>query len=168
MLICAALSAFGPPAKTAAAEHAPETSAQAGVEQEHAGAWGFDRRSAAEIGGLHNLPQPDGQRDHAHDRNRAPGLHRLSWRKCPEIALPAGVAQGIAAIPGSDQAGASADRRFAENAKTSANPVRAYTNWLKEDADYIKFVNPGDLRVAEQTCGRSGCHTPKSSAYAPA
>ena len=38
-------------------------------------------------------------------------------------------------------------------------PVRAYTKWLKEDAEYIKFVNPGDLRVAEQTCGRSGCHT---------
>jgi len=49
--------------------------------------------------------------------------------------------------------------RFAENALSSANPVRAYTNWLKEDECYIKFVNPGDLRVADQTCGRSGCHT---------
>ena len=49
--------------------------------------------------------------------------------------------------------------RIAENAWSSANPVRAYTKWLKEDKDYIKFVNPGDLRVAEQTCGRSGCHT---------
>ena len=49
--------------------------------------------------------------------------------------------------------------RFAENARTSGNPVRAYTQWLKEDRDYIKFVNPGDLRVAQQTCGRSGCHT---------
>ena len=48
--------------------------------------------------------------------------------------------------------------RIAENAWSSANPVRAYTKWLKEDADYIKFVNPGDLRVAEETCGRSGCH----------
>ena len=37
--------------------------------------------------------------------------------------------------------------------------MRAYTKWLKEDPDYIKFVNPGDLRVAEETCGRSGCHT---------
>jgi hypothetical protein len=49
--------------------------------------------------------------------------------------------------------------RFAENALSSANPVRAYTNWLKEDECFIKFVNPGDLRVADQTCGRSGCHT---------
>jgi hypothetical protein len=42
---------------------------------------------------------------------------------------------------------------------SSANPVRVYTDWLKESWDYIKFVNPGDLRVAESTCGASGCHT---------
>jgi hypothetical protein len=40
----------------------------------------------------------------------------------------------------------------------SANPVRAFTNWLKEDSDYIRFVNPGDLRVVSTTCGTSGCH----------
>ncbi len=40
----------------------------------------------------------------------------------------------------------------------SANPVRAYTDWLKEDWNYIRFVNPGDLRVATATCGTSGCH----------
>jgi hypothetical protein len=45
------------------------------------------------------------------------------------------------------------------NQTNAANPVRAYTDWLKEDTAYIRFVNPGDLRVAEQTCGRSGCHT---------
>ena len=49
--------------------------------------------------------------------------------------------------------------RILSNQTNAANPVRAYTDWLKEDADYIRFVNPGDLRVAEQTCGRSGCHT---------
>jgi hypothetical protein len=42
--------------------------------------------------------------------------------------------------------------------KTSANPVRPFTDWLKESKEYIKFVNPGDLRVAEETCGSSGCH----------
>jgi hypothetical protein len=50
--------------------------------------------------------------------------------------------------------------RFAADARSSATPVRAYTNWLKEDAAYIRFVNPGDLRVAEMTCGTSGCHAP--------
>jgi hypothetical protein len=37
-------------------------------------------------------------------------------------------------------------------------PERAYTLWLKESAEYIKFVNPGDLRVAPETCGAAGCH----------
>jgi hypothetical protein len=35
---------------------------------------------------------------------------------------------------------------------------RTYTLWLKESAEYIKFVNPGDLRVAAETCGAAGCH----------
>ena len=42
--------------------------------------------------------------------------------------------------------------------KSSANPIRPYTNWLKESKEYIQFVNPGDLRVAEETCGTAGCH----------
>jgi len=42
--------------------------------------------------------------------------------------------------------------------KSSANPVRPYTDWLKENKEYIKFVNPGDLRVAAETCGQAGCH----------
>ena len=41
----------------------------------------------------------------------------------------------------------------------AANPVRSYTDWLREDWNYVRFVNPGDLRVAEKTCGSSGCHT---------
>ncbi len=41
-------------------------------------------------------------------------------------------------------------------ADLSANPVRAYTDWLKEDREYIRFINPGDLRVADETCGN--CH----------
>ncbi|HXY14202.1 MAG TPA: hypothetical protein VEI26_06865 [Terriglobales bacterium] len=49
--------------------------------------------------------------------------------------------------------------RFAEDERSSNNPVRAYTRWLKEDPQYIQFVNPADLRVADKTCGTSGCHT---------
>jgi len=37
-------------------------------------------------------------------------------------------------------------------------PERAYTHWLKESAEYVKFVNPGDFRVAAETCGTPGCH----------
>lgn len=42
--------------------------------------------------------------------------------------------------------------------KNAANPVRAYTDWLEESAEYIRFVNPGDLRVADKTCGTADCH----------
>jgi hypothetical protein len=40
----------------------------------------------------------------------------------------------------------------------SALPERTYTKWLKESSEFIKFVNPGDLRVAPETCGATGCH----------
>jgi hypothetical protein len=43
-------------------------------------------------------------------------------------------------------------------------PERAYTKWLKESAEYIKFVNPGDLRVAPETCGAAGCHPSETRA----
>jgi hypothetical protein len=40
----------------------------------------------------------------------------------------------------------------------SGHPERLYTTWLRESPEYIKFINPGDLRVAPETCGTSGCH----------
>jgi len=39
---------------------------------------------------------------------------------------------------------------------TSANPVRLYTGLNDESPEFIRFVNPGDLRVAAVTCGK--CH----------
>src|SRR5215468_9784655 len=42
--------------------------------------------------------------------------------------------------------------------KTSGGAVRAYTAWLRESANYVRFANPGDFRVLDQTCGSSGCH----------
>jgi hypothetical protein len=39
---------------------------------------------------------------------------------------------------------------------TSANPVRTYTLLNYESPEFIRFVNPGDLRVAHISCG--GCH----------
>jgi hypothetical protein len=38
----------------------------------------------------------------------------------------------------------------------SANPVRSYTLLNHESPEFIRFVNPGDLRVAQESCG--GCH----------
>jgi hypothetical protein len=38
----------------------------------------------------------------------------------------------------------------------SANPERTYTKLLRESPEFVRFVNPGDLRVAATTCGP--CH----------
>ncbi|MFM8985748.1 MAG: hypothetical protein ACKONH_06795, partial [Planctomycetia bacterium] len=38
----------------------------------------------------------------------------------------------------------------------SANPQRSYTLLNQESSEFVRFVNPGDLRVAHESCG--GCH----------
>jgi hypothetical protein len=40
----------------------------------------------------------------------------------------------------------------------SANPVRSYTLLNHELPEFVRFVNPGDLRIAHLTCGIAGCH----------
>jgi hypothetical protein len=40
---------------------------------------------------------------------------------------------------------------------SSANPKHSYTDLLKEPLAFARFVNPGDLRAAPETCG--GCHS---------
>jgi len=86
---------------------------------------------------------------------------RLGCTDChggdPTVRVPAGLA------PTSDEYQSAKNKahpqpKVLENG-SSANPVRAYTDWLKEDWNYVKFVNPGDLRVVATTCGVSGCHT---------
>jgi hypothetical protein len=46
--------------------------------------------------------------------------------------------------------------RIAANAFHGGNPIRAYTDWIKESPEFVRFANPGDLRIAQQTCG--ACH----------
>ena len=46
--------------------------------------------------------------------------------------------------------------RFKENAARGGHPVRAYTRWIEESAAFVRFANPGDLRIAPYTCGV--CH----------
>ncbi|MFZ3265465.1 MAG: hypothetical protein WA172_15780 [Terriglobales bacterium] len=156
ILLCAALAVCGPPDKTAAAERAGEFPTQAGAENSPGLGDTLEeaRQRSAGCASCHN--PMDSATMHS------TGTVRLGCTDChggnAEIALPAGVLQGSPQY--SDLTEQAHPRpRFAKNARTSANPIRAYTKWLKEDADYIRFVNPGDLRVAEQTCGRSGCHT---------
>ena len=41
---------------------------------------------------------------------------------------------------------------------TSANPVRSYTLLNNESPEFIRFMNPGDFRIAHISCGTAGCH----------
>ncbi len=41
---------------------------------------------------------------------------------------------------------------------SSANPVRSYTLLNNESPEFIRFVNPGDFRIAHISCGTIGCH----------
>ncbi|MFA0755349.1 MAG: hypothetical protein YPKNTGVA_000853 [Candidatus Fervidibacter sp.] len=46
--------------------------------------------------------------------------------------------------------------KFAEIWQGSGIPERLYTTWLQEDPNFIRFVNPTDLRVVDIACGE--CH----------
>lgn len=158
-LVCFSVAAFGPQARTASAANPAQASAQSDTEQ------------APSSGLLLGQPQADVEQKSAgcvscHTSTDSATMHQtgtvhLGCTDChggnSQVMLPAGAAPGS---PPYEEATKKAhpQPRFAENARSSANPARAYTKWLKEDLDFIKFVNPGDLRVAEQTCGRSGCH----------
>jgi hypothetical protein len=41
---------------------------------------------------------------------------------------------------------------------SSGNPVRSYTLLNHESPEFIRFVNPGDFRIAHISCGTAGCH----------
>jgi hypothetical protein len=41
-------------------------------------------------------------------------------------------------------------------ARAPANPSQSYTLLNRESPEYVRFVNPGDLRVADRSCG--ACH----------
>ena len=48
--------------------------------------------------------------------------------------------------------------RYPEFSRNPEGTERVFTKWLRESYEYIRFVNPGDLRVAPQTCGTADCH----------
>lgn len=49
--------------------------------------------------------------------------------------------------------------RFPHVWRTSANPVRSATALNHEYPEFIRFINPGDNRVAHISCGTTNCHT---------
>jgi hypothetical protein len=54
--------------------------------------------------------------------------------------------------------------RFPQRWKTSANPERTNTLLAQESFEFVRFINPGDVRVAALTCGSSDCHQQETAA----
>jgi hypothetical protein len=118
------------------------------------------------VGGAIALAQPGAASGcvSCHGMTDAPTMHAtgtvfISCAGChggnSQIQRPAGAEPKSAAY---EQARLSAHPKARRPGlwRSSANPVRPFTEWLKESQEYIRFVNPGDLRVAEETCGQ--CH----------
>ncbi|HEY6189558.1 MAG TPA: multiheme c-type cytochrome [Pyrinomonadaceae bacterium] len=49
-----------------------------------------------------------------------------------------------------------------EGRRTGANPERTNTLLARESIEFVRFINPGDLRVAEKTCAE--CHSTETRA----
>ena len=41
---------------------------------------------------------------------------------------------------------------------SAANPERTYSYWTDESPEFVRFINPSDLRIADEACG--ACHQP--------
>jgi len=48
--------------------------------------------------------------------------------------------------------------------RTGAIPERTNTLLERESVEFVRFINPGDLRVAGKTCGSSECHSAETNA----
>ncbi len=132
---------------------------------------GSNARSQVQQSSLIGQTQADVKQKNAgcitcHVSTDEPTMHptktvRLACTDChggdSTASLPAGTAENSAAYEQVKKR-AHPQPREAQLADSSANEVRPYTKWLRESYEYVRFVNPGDLRVAAQTCGTAGCH----------
>ena len=48
--------------------------------------------------------------------------------------------------------------RYPSKWESSANPERSYAWLMQESPEFVRFINPGDLRIAREACG--ACHLP--------
>jgi len=80
-----------------------------------------------------------------------------------ESLLPQGATPDSPAyLEAKDAAHVGSPTGFGRPGDPAANPERSYTDWLRQPAEFVRFVNPGDLRVAQEACG--GCHQEQVSA----
>ena len=81
----------------------------------------------------------------------------------PTVSLPANTASSLPEYRSAKEK-AHVQPRDATFKDRSSLPERTYTKWLQESYEYVKFINPGDLRVAPETCGSAGCHAAETRA----
>jgi hypothetical protein len=84
------------------------------------------------------------------------GIDTLSMHASTNVVLGCTDCHGGSATPGLTQRKAHVAPRNPVFWQTSANPGDADVLLNQESAEFIQFVNPGDLRVAEKACGL--CH----------
>jgi hypothetical protein len=133
--------------------------------------------STAPLSGLRGQSQEEAQRKSAgcvscHTATDEPTMHptktvQLACTDCHGGDSTAGVASGVASNSSEYNTVKEKAHVHPKNAafrKRTAVPERVYTAWLNESYEYTKFVNPGDLRVAPETCGSSGCHASETRA----
>ena len=101
-----------------------------------------------------------------HTASDRPTMHvspaiRLGCADChggdATVSLPAGTTRGSAAYSKTMDA-AHVLPRFPRSWSypSSANPVRSYTLLNRESPQFVRFINPSDYRVAQDSCG--ACH----------
>jgi len=89
------------------------------------------------------------------------GIDMLSMHASPNVVLGCTDCHGGNPTPGLTMRKAHVEPRNKVFWESSANPSDSSVLLNHESADFIQFVNPGDLRVAERACG--SCHASEVS-----
>ena len=97
---------------------------------------------------------------------RRPTVRVMSLARCDWVApiITEGIAMrassrvlsGFRRVSSGEEASPSAASQSGDK-RSSANSA-AYTSWLRENWDYVRFINPETFGW-RRTCGTSGCHT---------
>lgn len=103
----------------------------------------------------------DQPRDAAHLKSRGciechKGSDNHTMHKSPNVVLGCTDCHGGNPAPGLTMRKAHVEPRFPELWVTSANPNDSSVLLNQESPEFVQFVNPGDLRVADKACGL--CH----------
>ncbi|MGH7964409.1 MAG: hypothetical protein ACRERD_21765, partial [Candidatus Binatia bacterium] len=119
---------------------------QAEVEQKNAGC--LSCHEGIEFESMHASPAVRLGCVDCHGGNGAMGI---TAGMTPDSAAYQEVKNQAHVLPRYPERWADADGRY-----SAANPERTYTLLNRESPEFIRFINPGDLRVAQESCG--GCH----------